>query len=89
MLRHDMGPLVPYILALVLACPGNNTCQLFSEVSRWARQARIALDAGLPPPPPPDAQLHALMVNEYVTKYNLKPEATTADHAFLRTAHYV
>lgn len=36
--RRTQGHIVPYIRALMLACPGNHTMSVFAEASRWLRQ---------------------------------------------------
>ena len=41
LLRRDLGNLVPYVQALMLAVPGNNTMSLFSERSRDIRRHHL------------------------------------------------
>ena len=40
-LRRTRGNIVPYIRALMLACPGNHTMSIFAEASRWLRQTYL------------------------------------------------
>ena len=37
-IRRTRGNIVPYIRALMLACPGNHTMSVFVEASRWFRK---------------------------------------------------
>ena len=41
LLRRDQGNLVPYIHALALALPGNQTMSLFAERSRDVRKSHL------------------------------------------------
>jgi hypothetical protein len=41
LLRRTQGNLVPYLRALMMACPSNHTMQLTCEASRWRRQYHL------------------------------------------------
>jgi hypothetical protein len=41
LLKRDCGRLVPYVLGLMMACPGNHTMSLTCEESRWMRDHRL------------------------------------------------
>ena len=41
LLRRDQGNLVPFVQALMLAFPGNNTMSLFAERSRDVRRHHL------------------------------------------------
>jgi len=45
LLKRDLGSIVPYIRALVLASPCNHTMSLASEASRWVREHHLWSEA--------------------------------------------
>jgi Helitron helicase-like domain at N-terminus len=90
--RHD-GMLVPYVLALVLACPSNHTMSLAVDASRFLREHQVwqdLVDAGEDAgeePILPDAWLASAITSEYATKYSTKADNTPFNLQMLAMAH--
>jgi hypothetical protein len=95
LLRRNNGMLVPYILALVLACPSNHTMALAMDASRFLREHQVwqdLMDAGEDAgdePTLPDAWLASAITSEYATKYSTKADNTPFNQQMLAVAQSI
>jgi hypothetical protein len=90
LLHRSQGNIVPFILALMIALPGNHTMSLTGEISRWARQIELhnRMKKANPasqaePPPMPDSFLASFIVTSYICSYNFKADAVNVNLNFL------
>ena len=89
LLQRDRGNFVPYILANMMAVPGNHTMSLIGEMSRWAREVEIwerekkMKATQRERPRLPDPTTSAYLVTEYICSYNFKSEIVSINTGLL------